>query len=287
MRVSVLFEDQDVALARYDHPEGDVHADPDREEAEGHAVSFIERGSFQVHRGRESWRLSRGALFVTRPGLRYRCTHDNETPDDVCLSLRCSEAVLEEAPKPWRTFVPVVALSNRLAFLHHELRRAVADEVAPMAVPVLAREIVRALSVPGRRLHRPSQLSWYAERIREARDLMERRYAEPLSIQTLGRDVGMSPFHLSRVFHELVGVPPHRYLVRVRLERAAESLRTGATVTTASLDAGFPNLGHFTRRFRRAYGVPPSHWGRLPKAGFGDTLTEAVPKRPFWETSPK
>src|SRR5262245_2479918 len=245
MRVSTLFEDQDVTLARYDHPEGEVHTDPDLEEAEGHAVSFIERGSFQVHRGRESWRLSSGSLFVTRPGLRYRCSHDRATPDDVCLSLRCSEAVLDEASKPWRTFVPVAPLTNRLAFLHHELDRAVEDGVEPMAVPVLARQIVRALSVPGRRLHRPSQLAWYAERIRAARDVMARRYAEPLSIETLGREVGVSPFHLSRVFHELVGEPPHRHLVRIRLERAARSLRAGASVTRASLDAGFPNLGHF------------------------------------------
>jgi AraC-like DNA-binding protein len=262
MRVAVLYEDPDVTLARYDHPEEDVHADPEREEAEGHAVSFLERGTFRVHRGREAWRLERGSVFVTRPGFRYRCTHDSATPDDVCLSVSCSGEILEEAAKPWRAFVPVVPLTNRLAFLHHELGRAVEDGVAPMAVPILARQIVGALSVRGRKLHRPGQLAWYAERVREARDLMARRYAEPLSIATLGREVGMSPFHLSRVFHELVGEPPHRHLVRLRLDRAARALREGRSVTQASLDAGFPNLGHFIRRFRRAYGVPPSRWGR-------------------------
>jgi AraC-like DNA-binding protein len=260
MRVSVLYEDDDLTLARYDHPEGDVHADPDREEAEGHAVSFLERGSFHVHQGRDSWRLSRGSLFVTRPGLRYRCTHDSETPDDVCLSLRCAGEVLDEAAKPWGTFVPVVPLSNRLAFLHHELRRAVEDGVAPMAVPVLAREIVGALALRGTKLHRSAQLAWYAERIREARDVMERRHREQLTIATLGREVGMSPFHLSRVFRELTGAPPHRHLVRIRLRRAAEALESGTSVTRASLDAGFSNLGHFVRTFRRAYGVPPSRY---------------------------
>jgi len=260
MRVSVLYEDGDVTLARYDHPEGEAHDDPAREEAEGHAVSFLERGSFHVHRGRDSWNLSRGSLFVTRPGLRYRCTHDSATPDDVCLSLRCSGEVLEEAAKPWATLVPVVPLTNRLAFLHDELGHAVAGGVASMAVPVLAREIVGALAGTARRLHRESQLRWYAERVRHAREVMHRRYAEPLSLAILGREVGMSPFHLNRVFRDLVGAPPHRYLVRVRLQRAAEALRSGASVTSASLDAGFPSLGHFVRTFRRAYGVPPSRF---------------------------
>jgi AraC-like DNA-binding protein len=74
--------------------------------------------------------------------------------------------------------------------------------------------------------------------------------------------VGLSPFHFSRVFRELAGVPPHRYLQRVRLARAAVLLREGMTVTDAALASGFPSLSHFIRQFRRAYGASPSRYGR-------------------------
>ena len=57
-----------------------------------------------------------------------------------------------------------------------------------------------------------------------------------------------------------MGVPPHRYLTNVRLQRAAERLRAGAGVTETALDCGIANLSHFIRLFRRAYGVPPSRF---------------------------
>lgn len=266
MREQVLFEDARIRLARYDHALGFPHHDPPREESAAYAVSFVERGSFTVHRGRASFRLSPAAVFVTRPGMRYRCTHESDTPDDVCLSLHVPAELVEQAvssaARPWDAVLPGVPLSNRLAYLHRQIGLALADGVAPLALPALVPDVLGALLVPanGAKPFSTRQLAWYAERIDTARELMERRFAEPLTLELLGREVGISAFHFSRLFHELVGLPPHRYLVRVRLARAAEALSRGASVTAASRDSGFPNLGHFIRRFRRAHGVSPSRY---------------------------
>jgi len=70
----------------------------------------------------------------------------------------------------------------------------------------------------------------------------------------------MSPFHFARVFRALVGKPPHRYLLEVRLARAARLLREGLSVTETCFAAGFNNLSYFTRRFRRCYGTAPSQF---------------------------
>ncbi len=268
MRAQVLYQDKAVTLARYDHSPAVPHLDPDAEESEAYAVSFIERGSFHLHRGREAWRLSQPCLFVTRPGFRYRCTHESAMPDDVCLSIRVSPDLVahaaSQAERGWDDVIPVAPLTNRLAYLHRQLGEAVADGMAPMSVPALATEVLAAVLRPGAapRLHRAGQLAWYAERIDAARRLMESRFAEPLTIEALGREVGISTFHFCRVFRELVGVPPHRYLVQVRLARGAEALRQGASVTAASRDAGFVSLPHFVRQFRRAHGVTPSRYRR-------------------------
>ena len=58
------------------------------------------------------------------------------------------------------------------------------------------------------------------------------------SLTALAAEAGMSPFYFARVFSELVGEPPHRYLVGIRLRRAAELLRIGALVTEAALKSG-------------------------------------------------
>ena len=68
----------------------------------------------------------------------------------------------------------------------------------------------------------------------------------------------MSPFRFARVFRDLTGIPPHKYLVRARLMRARALLRTGTSVTNACYAVGFNNLSHFIRSFRRTFGDAPS-----------------------------
>jgi AraC family transcriptional regulator len=67
-------------------------------------------------------------------------------------------------------------------------------------------------------------------------------------------------FIFARVFSELVGEPPHHYLLRMRLQHAADLLRQGARVTEAAVKSGFPDVNHFSKSFRRRYGIPPSRY---------------------------
>lgn len=69
----------------------------------------------------------------------------------------------------------------------------------------------------------------------------------------------MSPFLFARIFRELIGVPPHKYLVRLRLERARLLLESGMSVTDVCYTVGFNNLSHFIRTFSAHFGVLPSN----------------------------
>ena len=68
----------------------------------------------------------------------------------------------------------------------------------------------------------------------------------------------MSPFLFARVFRELIGMPPHKYLVRIRLQHARVLLESGMSVTDVCYAIGFNNLSHFIRTFRAYYGSVPS-----------------------------
>ena len=89
---------------------------------------------------------------------------------------------------------------------------------------------------------------------------MTSRPEENHSLTSLAAEAGMSPFYFARVFSELVGEPPHRYLLRFRLRRSAKLLRMGALVTEAAIKSGFPDVSHFSKTFHRRYGVPPSRY---------------------------
>jgi AraC-like DNA-binding protein len=69
----------------------------------------------------------------------------------------------------------------------------------------------------------------------------------------------MSKYHFLRSFRRSVGVTPYRYLLRLRLHRAAVDLTTTArSVAALAFDAGFRDLPTFNAPFRRCFGLSPS-----------------------------
>lgn len=95
--------------------------------------------------------------------------------------------------------------------------------------------------------------------MRQARDLIDRSYAEPLDLDELARAAGYSRYHFARSFREVYGETPGRYLARRRIERAKELLRAAnLTVTEVCYLVGFTSLGSFSTRFKELAGVPPS-----------------------------
>ncbi len=82
--------------------------------------------------------------------------------------------------------------------------------------------------------------------------------AEQIRIKHLASLVALSPFYFVRTFKAHVGVPPHQYLMRVRLERASELLaETSLSVTQICHRVGFGSLSHFINTFRRHTGLSP------------------------------
>jgi AraC-like DNA-binding protein len=98
-------------------------------------------------------------------------------------------------------------------------------------------------------------------RLRQAKDLIDRCYAEPLDLAALAAEAGFSRYHFARLFHAAYGVPPGAYLSRRRVERAQDLLRSAdVTVTEVCLLVGFTSLGSFSSRFRQLVGMSPSQY---------------------------
>ena len=105
-------------------------------------------------------------------------------------------------------------------------------------------------------------------RLVRARELIADAYAEPLTLERMAREAGLSRFHLLRAFRATFGETPAEHLRRVRLARAKELLGRGAGVTEACFEVGFSSVGSFSTLFSRAVGQSPDAFRRTVR-GFG------------------
>jgi AraC-like DNA-binding protein len=95
--------------------------------------------------------------------------------------------------------------------------------------------------------------------LRQARDRMDREYAEPLDVPALARTAAMSPAHFSRRFRDAYSETPYSYLMTRRIERAKWLLRQGdLSVTEVCMAVGCTSLGSFSTKFTELVGETPS-----------------------------
>jgi transcriptional regulator GlxA family with amidase domain len=105
----------------------------------------------------------------------------------------------------------------------------------------------------------PGQIADLAH-LRQARDLMDRDFAQPLDVPAMARAALMSPAHFSRKFRAAYGETPYSYLITRRIERAKALLRQGLSVTDACIAVGGTSLGSFSSRFTEIVGETPSQY---------------------------
>jgi AraC-like DNA-binding protein len=101
-----------------------------------------------------------------------------------------------------------------------------------------------------------------------AKDLVDARYAEAITVEDLAAAAGLSRAHFSRMFTRTFGESPRSYLQTRRLERAAALLRhTDRSVADICVMVGLQSVGSFTTSFTRTYGMSPTAYrAALPPA---------------------
>jgi AraC family transcriptional regulator len=102
-----------------------------------------------------------------------------------------------------------------------------------------------------------------AVRLRRVLAYIEEHLAEDITVADLANVACLSIFHFTRAFAAAMGVPPHRYVSRRRLETARAMIVTGrASLSEIALECRFSSQSSFTRAFRRATGMTPAEYRR-------------------------
>ena len=92
----------------------------------------------------------------------------------------------------------------------------------------------------------------------DARQYINRHFAEDCKISSLGNKVFISEFHFIRLFKSIYGVTPHQYLISVRISNAKKLLAAGNPISDTCFAVGFKSPTSFTALFKKMTGRTPS-----------------------------
>ncbi len=95
----------------------------------------------------------------------------------------------------------------------------------------------------------------------------EDHYSEKISLDTIAENTYMSPFYISRVFKSETGDTPIHHLIKIRLEKAMELLKSGEPLNIQEIAAkvGYDDAYHFSKLFKKHFGVSPSKAKQMNK----------------------
>ena len=97
--------------------------------------------------------------------------------------------------------------------------------------------------------------------IHEAVTYMEQNYQRDLSVEEIADVCNLNRSYFSKLFKDSMGCPPQEFLIRMRLSKATELMKTSASsIGNIASVCGYPNQLHFSRAFKKRYGVSPREW---------------------------
>jgi AraC-like DNA-binding protein len=244
-----------------------VHHAFSRHSHEGYAIGVIEAGVEAFDYLGKSHQAAAGSLVIIHPG-----------------EVHTGHAGVEEGWQYRMTYPPVSLMQKAVA----ELGRS------PTEVPFFPTPVIRdpAIVQPFRQFHhaleqattaleRESRLLWFLSHlihrygelrsplppvspndwaIQQTRAYLEAHYQDPIRLEDLATAVNLSPLKLLRLCKQAWGLPPHRYLIQLRVEHAKRLMAHGMALSEVAAATGFADQSHLNRHFKRWVGVTPGQY---------------------------
>lgn len=230
---------------------------------ECYSLHFVHGGMVRFEYDGKWTELQQGDLFCLFPGRTY---YYDMLPSDSTLQLSWLaldgnrvkpllelSGVTPERPFRQKMITPEVKESaERVIQTLNDVERwkpSIALELQGLICALFAGFIPE--TVPS---HADEPSGW----IHECMEFIELHATEGISVQQVAAFAGVHRSYFSSVFNSQVGMPPLKYIQKIRMEKAERLLKeTDATITEIALSLGYPNLYTFTRAFKVHYKVSP------------------------------
>lgn len=238
------------------------------------SLCVVAQGSKEFLLGESRYRYDPAHYLLSTVDLPYVGQVLDASTEQPFLCLRLDldpalvSAVLLEgghaAPPPGSSEVRAITASPVTVDLLDAVVRLVrlldAPANAPVLLPLITREIIYWLLTgeQGARLRHMATLGGYTTRISRAIERLSHDFNQPLRVEALARELGMSVSGLHHHFKAVTALSPLQYQKRLRLLEARRLLLSeDLDAASAAYRVGYTNASHFNREYKRLFGVPP------------------------------
>jgi len=246
------------------------HHHPKEETFHFYELVYVLSGGLTMWLRGKPVRGGRGDIFIVKPGVPHR----EESPPEVGARLLCLATGFKRMdgkpchfplPLPEKVHLKEGHVVEKCLFAianeaYHRLpcySAAIDSHIMQIFIQIV-RE-ASAATAP------PIDISEIRKRrlISDARKFIERAFSQPLTLKEIAQHFFLSPYHFSRMFKEMSGLPPIAYLNKVRMEKAKRLLLdTDEPVKAIAAKVGFSDPHYFSRSFLKYEGLTPSEFRR-------------------------
>lgn len=228
---------------------------------EYYVIGFIEDGERMLSCKNQEYTIARGNVLLFNPGDNHACVQsDGGTLDyrgfniakEVMLDLAAEVTGRRDLPGFSRNVIFDEEVTCYLRPLHELVMNDSTEFGKEEALLLLISLLLQQYGQPFERC-----VPECRDEIEQACKIMERHYAERLSLDRMCRCVGLSKSTLLRAFARSKGVTPYSYLENIRVGKAKRLLEQGVPPVEAALQTGFSDQSHFTNCFNRFIGLSP------------------------------
>jgi AraC-like DNA-binding protein len=244
----------------------------------GHGVSYpsfcvIAQGSKEVLLGDNRYRYNPAHYLIATVALPIASRIAEASPEHPYLGLVLkldpafvSSVLVEAGHLAQRSHSAVMAIdvspldAGLLDAVVRLVRLLDSPTEARFLAPLVTREIVYRLlmGAQGGRLGQIAALGGATHRIAEAVERLRKEFDQPLRIEDIAREFGMSVSGFHHHFRALTAMSPLQFQKQLRLQEARRLLLgEGLDAASAGYRVGYGNASHFTREYKRLFGTPP------------------------------
>ena len=236
-----------------------------------YAIGLIEQGVQKFHHLGHSYKAPATTIISVNPdevhdgmsdcqaGYQYRMAYIRQTKIQEILT--CGSELKSSS----RYFNHPVVFDNQITNLFHKALVLMDDEAHNSLESHTY--LVQAITLL---FHRHAGRNHYLDLhlkdhrvVYQALEYIREKISENVTLDEIANAVNLSQYHFLRIFRNTTGLPPHAYLIQMRVQSAKTAIEKGYSLVEAALNAGFSDQSHMTRSFKAVHGLPPGRYKKI------------------------